>query len=49
MQHDYSKDMSVHISTCFQHISTSYMEVVMLIRWVFLCLVTKMSDQFLEQ
>jgi hypothetical protein len=48
---DHSKDMSVHVNLHqlkFQHINASFMEVV-LIRHVFLHLVAKMSDWFLEQ
>jgi len=44
MQLWYSKDMSVHVLTC-----TSCAEVVAVIQCVFVCLVTKMSDWFLEQ
>jgi hypothetical protein len=48
-----SKDMSIHVSTCtilqFQCINSSCMEVVMLIRCVFLHLVVEMDDQVLEE
>jgi hypothetical protein len=33
----------------FQHINTSCVELVVLIRCVFLCSIAEMSDQFLQQ
>jgi hypothetical protein len=52
-QLDHSNDMSVHASTLhqlqFKCINASFMEVVVLIRCIFLCFNAKMSDQSLEQ
>jgi len=52
MQLDRRKDVcacfNFHQLWC-QHINTSYLEVVMLIRRMFLRLVTEMNDQFLER
>jgi hypothetical protein len=49
MQLDHSKNMSVHVSTCTSYDFNALMPIV----WncgtdVFLYLVTKMSDRFLE-
>jgi len=53
-QLDCSKDMSMLVSSFtsyawFQHINASCVEILTVIRCMFLYLVTKMSDWFLEQ
>jgi hypothetical protein len=54
MQYDRSKDMSVHVLTCTSYDFVALMPVVCKLcgsdkMHVFLRLVTKMSDRFLEQ
>jgi hypothetical protein len=52
MQLDHCKDMSVHISTCTSYEFNTLIPgtgAVALIRCMFLYLITKMSDQVLEQ
>jgi hypothetical protein len=49
MRLDHSKDMFVHVPTCTSSDFNPLTPVVMLIRCVFLHLVTKLSDGFLEQ
>jgi len=52
VEFDHSKDVCACFNLqqlLFQHINASCMEVVVLVRCVFLYLVSKMSDQFLEQ
>jgi hypothetical protein len=51
MRFDHSKDMPVYVSTCTTYdfnALTRYVEAIVLM-CVFLCLITKMSYQFLEQ
>jgi len=50
MQLECSKDMSVHVSACTRYNLNTLMVLMVLIKvCVFLCLITKVSNQFLEQ